>query len=889
MPHFAGALGRLVAITAVINVAVLPAFADTLTLENDRYRIELSRPNGAIRRVYDKVGQLDLIQEPRLADNFKFTLPLRGDAAWQSTEANYILGKDQRLTACRQDEGGLHLQWDGPLTSVFGKPYDVSVTMIIRLVGEGVQFNLQVRNVTSHEIGELFYPILGGSLGLGRHADQRKQTELVIPLSTSVETSKIFHTFTNHSWLGVFGPEQYHSYPDKLSMPWVELYQPALDRAAYFGAHDPVPRFKVLHLEQCPGVAGDREDGNWPRPAELGGLPGGVKISVVHFPYHPPGETFTASPVVLRFHDGDWTRGARIYGDWFAAQSDLEACQQSWMYRNAAFQECPRVPYKELPEWAGQAARHGVTALLLGDWKTGGHNDGIPRFEPDPQLGTREELARAIPLCHELGIRMAFLVDLRPVSQSSDWYRNELDECACRDRWGVVHTVCHREPGNTPTHWFGSLERRAQLNPGAAGLRRILQKQCVELARLGADGVHLRGFFARPLDFNPATGTTPDRASWAGVLECIAELTSACRDVNPEFCVSVDSAWDRVLSVSQTAGEDCPRQSPFRVALPTWRPAVTVAEGYETGVVNDALCHGARLRIAPMATGPLDSAGLEELLGYLDAVLGAREALSHTLVEGRLQGPESLDVEGDAVHGVFRNAESGLRTAVLVNSQVRAIDLGVSGFAGKAGRPVILWTPSAGARPVEWPVELALPVDQIAILTEEPALERLAKVPTWKSPIGSGRDRVVFAFRSASDLEGWTLKGEGFSVCSLPGLCRRPTLNSFGKGGESATGTALSPPFRIDPDDEALEILFHGGISRETGGKQNLVIRLVDAQSGKLLREILPPATHVLTPHSVSLEGLQGRQVRLEMVDENTGGAYAWIGLQRVVPARSHP
>ena len=56
------------------------------------------------------------------------------------------------------------------------------------------------------------------------------------------------------------------------------------------------------------------------------------------------------------------------------------------MYRDAAFQECPRVPYKDLPEWAGQAARHGVTALLLGDWKIGSDGDGIPRFEPDPAI-----------------------------------------------------------------------------------------------------------------------------------------------------------------------------------------------------------------------------------------------------------------------------------------------------------------------------------------------------------------------------------------------------------------------------------------------------------------------------------------------------------------------
>ena len=56
------------------------------------------RPPGTIVRIRDKRGQLELLQEPRLADNFRFSLPIRGSAAWQSTEANYVLGKDQLLS-----------------------------------------------------------------------------------------------------------------------------------------------------------------------------------------------------------------------------------------------------------------------------------------------------------------------------------------------------------------------------------------------------------------------------------------------------------------------------------------------------------------------------------------------------------------------------------------------------------------------------------------------------------------------------------------------------------------------------------------------------------------------------------------------------------------------
>jgi hypothetical protein len=79
----------------------LPDFDDrrSINLENDRYRIEVSRANGTITRILEKPFKLDLIREPRLGGNFKFTLPLPGKEPWETIEANYILGKDQPLSS----------------------------------------------------------------------------------------------------------------------------------------------------------------------------------------------------------------------------------------------------------------------------------------------------------------------------------------------------------------------------------------------------------------------------------------------------------------------------------------------------------------------------------------------------------------------------------------------------------------------------------------------------------------------------------------------------------------------------------------------------------------------------------------------------------------------
>jgi len=880
---------------AILLGGIWPAPAsagdETIAIESERYRVETGGRSGTIIRIQEKRHGLELLREPRLADNFRFTLPLPGKAAWQATEANYILGKDQRLSSHERTEHGLVLRWNGPLTSVFGKPYDVSAKMTIDLAGDEIRFGFRIENRTGCEIGEVFAPILGGMLGLGDRPEDRKATELVVPASAEFQSAKIFRNFTNHSWLGVLGPEQFYSYPDKLSMPWIELHQPAANVGVYFGAHDPVARFKVMHLEMFPGIAGARREGNWPRPEELQGLPEGVKLSLVHIPYERARTTWEASPVVLRFHPGGSREAAAIYGAWFKSRFDLQKARREWLYQTQAFEDCRGIAFKDLPQWAREGAKRGVRGILLSAWKAGGHEDGVPRFEPDPRWGTRDDLARAIRECHEIGVRVALLVSLPAATQESDWYRKELHQYACRDRWGVEHSLFGWGRGGTLSTSLGSGERRVWLNPGVPGFRETLVRQLRGLAELGVDGLSLQEFFARPMDFNPATGRTPDRASWEGGLECVEAILKACRAVNPEFCVSTDLAWDRVLSVAQASSLDVAEGSPLRAAFATWRPTFTVADGYDFRAVNDAVGHGARIRVAPANQRPMGGPEMNDLASYIQTLLSMREALRETLLDGQGQAGERPVIAGAAACSVFRNARTGQRTAVLVNRGGKPLDVRFLRFPEPKPGPLALWQPATGARKVDLPLRLSIPADEVAIVTEEVAFDRLAKVARWEAPAGAGQQEVIFDFRSANDLEGWKLEGDAFSVCALPGLCSRSTLNSYGKGGEAAVGRAVSPPFTVEKDFGRLRLLYQGGISQSDRGEENLALRFVDAKTGGVLETVLPPGTHVLTAREIPADKLCGKRVRLEIIDRNTAASYAWIGVARLALVRRflHP
>ena len=301
----------------------LPSFdkSKSVKIENDRYRVEVNRRNGSIIRIMDKVGGLDLIRESRLAGSFMFSLPLPGKDPWESIEANYIIGSEQRLTSFDIKGDKLTLNWQGPLKSCFGKSYDVSAIMDILLRDEGVWLTFKIANSTSYQIGEVYFPVLGGITGLGKTAGQLKQTKFIRPSGEATISSDIFHVFGNFSGLGAVGPEQFYSYPDGMPTPWMALYQPKLHRSVYIGAHDPANRKKILRLEMLPGTSGTtRGDGNWPRQKEINGLPSGVIISFVEFANTYPCKPHEAAPIFVKFHD-DGTDDITIYKK-FAKERD---------------------------------------------------------------------------------------------------------------------------------------------------------------------------------------------------------------------------------------------------------------------------------------------------------------------------------------------------------------------------------------------------------------------------------------------------------------------------------------------------------------------------------------------------------------------------------------
>ena len=77
-------------------------------------RVEVDAQNGAIRRIRDKAGELDLITDPRLAGSFELSL------LSPALDAVHILGRSQALTSADPQQDKLTLTWKGPLVDTKG-------------------------------------------------------------------------------------------------------------------------------------------------------------------------------------------------------------------------------------------------------------------------------------------------------------------------------------------------------------------------------------------------------------------------------------------------------------------------------------------------------------------------------------------------------------------------------------------------------------------------------------------------------------------------------------------------------------------------------------------------------------------------------------------------
>ena len=686
--------------------------------------LRLDRNSGDLVGIAWKHPGLEIIGEPRLGENFRILLPQA------DSEACYFLSREQKLAKIEEISDGVVCEYASLRNAREEVP--LRVRYWIRSIGSQIQFSIEVDNPTDRKLAEVEYGMIGGQQGIGNRLD----TESLIPANNASFLPHAFTSFQGGSYgggnLGIRYDATGLTYPGKMPMGWMDVFNRKTDTAYYYANQDAETRTSALYLEMRPftksAVVGD----NWPGPADVPpGEPIGITMGWVDFPYLAKG-TFRAGPVALEGHRGDWHAGGAIYRSWYDRNFPIKRAP-SWLRNEMAWQSIMLASpedvvfhrFAELPELAADAKKYGVTTFEILGWDLRGIDRGYPQYRPNPRLGTPEEFARALAAIRAMGVHPLIFANIQVADTATPVFQNDLRRYAVEGRWAPDWSVFGYGQSTVGARMGLARSNMTFVSPAHPEFREYLMRQFIDLVKDGAEGLQLDKALATGyLDFNPRLPIGPDKSLIVGVLSTYKELLEKARTVNPNFALASEMMGDRALpyvDVSYMRINSIDMDSTaFRYTFPEWTSTIFGESPGDFNPMNNGLRYGLVWDLAPRHyTDSMDEALTRPLSRYVSELIRIRKQYGSLLFHGRFNDTMGATVTGDSDirFSVFKPMEPGSpgQACVVVNFGNRTENAEVS-FPGLEGARVEVSMPFHQDRWETLPFRLALSPTSAAVV-----------------------------------------------------------------------------------------------------------------------------------------------------------------------------
>jgi len=705
-----------------------PASIPTLTVETPLATLRLAQRSGDLIGVTWKNPQLDLIHEPRLGENFRILLPRPG------YEAAYFNSRDQQVSRIDPLPDGVVCIYDS-LTRTASAGNDsetvpVQVRYSIRAIGRQLSFSIQVTNPTDRKLAEVMYAIIGGQHGIA----DRLATESIIPGANANLAPRIFSQFRGGGYgggnLGIRYDAATFTYPGNMPMGWMDIYNPSAGIGCYYANQDPALRLTLLALEMRPFTKSASLRDNWPTPAEAAGEPLGITMGWLSVPYLSNG-VFSAGPVALEVHPGDWHAASRIYRSWFDQHFQIQR-PKSWLRRQQAWQSVILSNsedvivhrFSEPPKLAADAKKYGITTFEILGWDMGGIDRGYPQYQPNPRLGTPDEFRAALAAIRALGVYPLIFSNIQEADTGTPLFRDKLSQYAVEGRWA---------PDLRLNGWGeGTITARAGLTRTTMTLvsaahpqfRKFLIDQYLDLVRHGAAGFQFdKTNMLDVLDFNPHLPVAPDESLIQGLLSTYKELTAQARAIDPNFALASETWFDRALpyidvSYMRMGMVDMDSTS-LRYTFPEWTATIFGESPGDFGPMNNGMRYGLVWAFAPRHyNDSVDEPLTRPLARYVAELMRMRSKYEDLLFYGRFNDTIGATVSGgpDLRYSVYTPMEPGsrARACVVVNFADTPQSAEVH-FQDATGQAVVA-LPFQPERKTTLPARFTIPPRQLAVV-----------------------------------------------------------------------------------------------------------------------------------------------------------------------------
>ncbi|HXS11307.1 MAG TPA: DUF6259 domain-containing protein [Acidobacteriaceae bacterium] len=443
------------------SVAEAPIYPHgTILLEDKTLRCEFSQKTGALIGLQLKNTGWQIQRRPELGVSFRLHAPL------PERRDNFILGHRQELSSLEQtSETQVRLTWKN-LLSEHGGTLPITFDATVSLVDGSLTFTGDVVNNSDLTIETLDYPYLG-DLSASKAAPR---LQAMCQRYDNLETTEIHPHFANEKgyWGTDFPTKTFEAYNSLFCLIQGEK------EGLYVEMQDPsIPYFLEYTFEMHPGVisnlapfssVGAVETGDVhlvPQTDSIDGLPVHLEFRTCHFVFIKRQTSKTLAPIRLRPYQGDWHAGIDVYKKWRDSWYQPARLPRwvtevhSWyqLQLNSPEEEF-RVRYTDLPKYADECVKYGVTAIHLIGWNKGGQDRGNPSQDTDPGLGTLQEFKQAIAAVEGKGIRVILFAKFPWADMTTAWYKTDLYKYAATDPYGTVYQYAG-DSYHTPTQLAG--------------------------------------------------------------------------------------------------------------------------------------------------------------------------------------------------------------------------------------------------------------------------------------------------------------------------------------------------------------------------------------------------------------------------------------------------
>jgi hypothetical protein len=658
-----------------------------VVLENDNLRLTFDPVTGALIGLLAVQTGWEILNRTQLGLSFRLLVPLRAAGDWHSAgpRNNAVYGEKQALTGSEVEPGrAITLVWDG-VQSELGGWLPIKVTLQVVLEDGQAIFKPSIENRSDYMVENVYCPYLGDV----QHPQGAAWFRTFSYAYASAQEWSLWPTYQNTR--GYFGID----YPTQLAgssaagapmAPFILLR--GEQQGLYVGVRSPSAELVAWHTELRPGYANSislREMGGGSVPTEttIAGKPVHTRFAAVHVPYIQPGETRALTPIALAAYQGGWQHGTDLYRTWRKRWMKLPRIP-AWAAEPHAWQQIHinspedelRVRFTDLPALAAECARHGVRAIQLVGWNDGGQDQGNPSHDPDPRLGSFDELKAAIAQCHALGVKIILFAKFTWADRHTPRFRAELERMAVKDPYGDFYHYGGYQYQTVTQLLDINTKRLIPMCFLSEDYLRVCDQEFQKMVALGAAGIlydESQHHSPALLCFDGLHGHRYGAPVYANDRMLIENFARLAAPAGPDFLFSGEACYDWEMAVyhlSYHRSESRQHIPLSRFLLPEGQFMTAVTGFNDRNMINQCLMYRYIISYEPYNfKGHLED--YPDTLAYGQQMDTLRRELREFLWDGEYQDVLGAQVTtGERPHhpyAVFTSRQSGQAAVVVCN------------------------------------------------------------------------------------------------------------------------------------------------------------------------------------------------------------------------------